>query len=305
MKKIIYITVFFLTIIGFTTTVTAKTGFVDVPVNSAVQTRTITGIGLPPAYGPPEHFYTVLRIYPLVPGKRYEATLTYDAGTDMGYAYNWQDGDPTTKDSVSFVGIGSGTGSRELKNKEERFLFTVDPKSTSNVLYVIVRSYKVWDIRFAVTDKLSGVTRDSQDRWGYYYVTDFDFSKTSPFLLTRGGYIAPATSAGVSSFAQAKIAGPLPFNAGQFSGTMKYARLSENEGIVWLKINGSNVEEIVNAVFHSNGIKFVRTMDCRFNVVRPYAQIYTGLISSDGSISGNYFNDYEAVLIYPWEARNR
>jgi hypothetical protein len=31
----------------------------------------------------------------------------------------------------------------------------------------------------------AGLTRDSQDRWGYYYVTDFDFDRTSPFLLTR------------------------------------------------------------------------------------------------------------------------
>lgn len=305
MKKLIYIAVLFFTIISFPASANAKTGFVDVPLNTVAQTQTVTGIGLPSSYGPPEHFYTVFKIYPLAPGKRYEATLTYDAGTDIGYAHNWQDGDPTSKDSVSFIGIGTGTGSRELKNKEDRFLFTVDSKSTSNVLYVIVRSHKAWNIRFSVTDKLSGATRDSQDRWGYYYVTDFDFSKTSPFLLNRGGYIAPQTQAALASPAKIKITGPLPFNAGQFSGTIKYVQLSENEGIVWLKINGTSVEEIVNAVFRGNEIKFVRTMDCRFNVARPYAQVYTGLILPDGSISGNYFNDYEAVLIYPWEARNR
>ncbi|MGB4600472.1 MAG: hypothetical protein WBI04_10950 [Trichlorobacter sp.] len=29
----------------------------------------------------------------------------------------------------------------------------------------------------------SGVTKDSQDRWGYYYVTDFDADRTASFLL--------------------------------------------------------------------------------------------------------------------------
>ena len=304
MKKIISAAVTFLTILGITTAAAAKTGFVDVPVNSVQQTTTITGIGLPPSYGPPEHFYTVFRIFPLVPGKRYEAMLTFDAGTDMGYGHNWQDGDPTTKDSVSFVGIGTGTGSREMKGKEERFLFTIDSRSTSNVLYVIVRSYRAWNIRFAVTDKLSGVTRNSQDRWGYYYVTDFDFSKTSPFLLKRGGYITPQTIA-VPAAAKTRIIGPLPFYAGQFSGTIRLAQLSENEGIVWLKINGTNVEEILNAAFRGNEIKFIRTIDCRFNTPRSHAQVYTGQISTDGSLSGSYSNDYEPLLIYPWEAKSR
>ncbi|MEI8225979.1 MAG: hypothetical protein WCG82_08625 [Bacteroidota bacterium] len=303
-KKISYITVIFLAIICCATITSAETGFVDVPVNSVKQTTTKTGLGLPPSYGPPEHFYTVFRIFPLVPGKRYEATLTFDAGTDMGYAHNWQDGDPASRDSVSFVGIGTGSGSREMKNKEERFLFTVDPQSTANVLYVIMRSHKPWNIRFSVTDRLSGVTRDSQDRWGYYYVTDFDFNKTSPFLLKRGGYIAPQTSID-SGPAKTRVIGPLSFYAGQFAGTMKLAQFSEKEGIVWLKIDGTNVEEILNAVFIGNEVKFFRTIDCRFNIPRPHTQVYTGQFSSDGSLSGSYSNDYESVLMYPWEAKKR
>jgi len=304
MKKISYITVIFLAIICCATITSAETGFVDVPVNSVKQTTTITGLGLRPSYGPPEHFYTVFRIFPLVPGKRYEATLTFDAGTDMGYAHNWQDGDTASRDSVSFVGIGTGSGSREMKNKEERFLFTVDSQSTSNVLYVIVRSHKSWNIRFSVTDRLSGVTRDSQDRWGYYYVTDFDFNKTSPFLLKRGGYVASQTSID-SGTAKTRVIGPLSFYAGQFAGTMKLSKFSEKEGIVWLKIDGTNVEEILNAVFIGNEIKFFRTIDCRFNIPRPYTQVYTGQFSSDGSLSGSYSNDYESVIMYPWEAKKR
>jgi len=302
MKKILYCSLIILTIIGLATVAVAKIGYVDVPINSVQQVTTVTGIGLPPSFGPPEQFYTVFKIYPLIPGKRYEATLTYDAGTDMGYAHNWQDGEPTSRDALSFVGIGTGTGSRALKDKEDKFLFTVDSRSTSNVLYVIVRSHKAWNIRFSVTDRLSGVTRDSQDRWGYYHVTDFDFSKTAPFLLKRGGFVSPQTTA-VSPSVKTRIIGPLSFNAGQFSGTMKFAQFSENEGIVWLKIDGTNVEEILNVGFRGNKINFTRTIDCRFNVPRPLAQVYTGQISADGSISGSYSNNNESVLIFPWEAR--
>jgi hypothetical protein len=73
----------------------------------------------------------VLRIAPLDPGRKYEATFSFDAGTDIGYAHAWIDGNPYEKDWASFVGIGTGTGSRELREKQEKFLFTADPKSTS------------------------------------------------------------------------------------------------------------------------------------------------------------------------------
>lgn len=302
MKKVFYCLVVFLTIIGLSKGAVAKIGYVDVPINGVQQTTTVTGIGLPPSFGPQEQFYTVFRIYPLLPGKRYEATLTYDAGTDMGYAHNWQDGEPTSKDALSFVGIGTGTGSRAIKDKEEKFLFTVDSQSTSNVLYVILRSYKAWTIRFSVKDRLSGVTRESQDRWGYYHVTDFDFNKTSPFLLKRGGLVSPQT-AEASPSVRTRIIGPLSFHAGQLAGTIKCLQFSENEGIVWLRVDGTNVEEILNAGFRGNEMKFVRTVDCRFNVPRPLVQVYTGQISADGSISGSYSNDYGSVLMFPWEAR--
>jgi hypothetical protein len=121
-----------------------------------------------------------------VAGRRYEATLTFDAGTDIGYGMSWIDGDPKNRDSVSFVGIGTGTGTRELKGKESKFLFTVDAKSTAAFLCLVVRSNKPWDITMALADRPSRANRDSQDKWGYYYVTDFDFDRTSPFLLTRG-----------------------------------------------------------------------------------------------------------------------
>ena len=96
------------------------------------------------------------------------------------------DGDPKGKDSFSFMGIGTGTGTREMKEKEAKYLFTVDSKSTAAFLYLVVRSNKPWDNSMGLADRLSGVTRDSQDQWGYYYVTDFDFDKNAPFLLTKG-----------------------------------------------------------------------------------------------------------------------
>ena len=88
----------------------------------------------------------MFKLGPFAPGKRYEATLTYDAGTDIGYAMAWVDGDPSGKDFASFVGIGTGTGTRELQGKEDKFLFTVDAKSTAAFLYLVVRSNKPWKL---------------------------------------------------------------------------------------------------------------------------------------------------------------
>jgi hypothetical protein len=165
----------------------AQGRFVDVGVNIEKTVTTVRGLaGLPSALGSAEDYHVVLRIAPLDPGRKYEATFSFDAGTDIGYAHAWIDGNPYEKDWASFVGIGTGTGSRELRDKQEKFLFTVDPKSTSNTLYVALRSNKPFTFRFGVTDRLSGVNPNSQDRWGYYFVKDFDADRTSPFLLKRG-----------------------------------------------------------------------------------------------------------------------
>jgi hypothetical protein len=165
----------------------AASPFVEVPMNGSQVAETATGAGLPSYFGSAAEHFTVFRLGPFAPGRRYELTLTFDAGTDIGYATSWVDGDPWGKDHASFVGIGTGTGTRELKGKKEKFLFTVDAKSTSDTLYVVVRSSTAWKVGVAVTDRLTGVNRDSQDAWGYYYVNDFDFNRTAPFLLTRGG----------------------------------------------------------------------------------------------------------------------
>ncbi len=170
--------------------------YVDVPVSSSKQAATAASFGLPPSFGAPSDYHAVFRFAALEPGKRYVVTLTYDAGTDVGFAHSWVDGDPMAKDFASFVGIGSGTGTRELKGKEDKFLFTVDPKSTSNVLYLVMRSSgKPWKLAVSLNDGASGLTRNSQDRWGYYYVTDFDFDRTAPFLLKRSGSAAAPVAA--------------------------------------------------------------------------------------------------------------
>ncbi len=182
-----------LALIVFCAAAFAAPPYVDVPVNSSKQTSTVTGYGLPSFFGAATDYHAVFKFSPLAPGKRYEVTLTYDAGTDIGYGHSWIDGDPMGKDYASFVGIGTGTGTRELKGKEDKFLFTVDPKSTSSVLYLVVRSNKPWKLAATLTDRASGLTRNSQDKWGYYYVNDFDFDRTSPFLLKRSG--APAAAA--------------------------------------------------------------------------------------------------------------
>ena len=165
----------------------AAPAYVDVPVNSSKQTMTVTNSGLPQSFGAASDYHAVFRFEPLAPGRRYVVTLAYDAGTDIGFGHSWVDGDPMGKDYASFVGIGSGTGTREIKGKEDKFLFTVDAKSTSSVLYLVVRSSgKPWKLAASLSEGVSGLSRNSQDKWGYYYVTDFDFDRTSPFLLTRG-----------------------------------------------------------------------------------------------------------------------
>jgi hypothetical protein len=174
--------------------------YVEVPMNGTRQAETVTGFGLPSFFGSAAEYYAVFKLGPFAPGKRYEATLTFDAGTDIGYASAWVDGDPAGKDFASFVGIGTGTGTREMKGKEEKFLFTVDAKSTAAFLFLVVRSNKPWKLGVGVTDRASSLTRDSQDTWGYYYVNDFDFSRTAPFLLTRSGAAAPAAESPASGY---------------------------------------------------------------------------------------------------------
>jgi hypothetical protein len=164
----------------------AQGPWVDVPVNTEKTVTTVQGLaGLPSSLGSAEDYLVVLRIAPLMPGMKYEATLTFDAGTDIGYSHAWVDGNPFQNDWASFVGIGTGTGTREMRDKQEKFLFSIDPKSTSSTLYLSLRSNKPFTFRFGVSDRLSGVTPNSQDRWGYYFVSDFDANKTSPFLLKR------------------------------------------------------------------------------------------------------------------------
>ena len=127
-----------------------------------------------------------------------------------------------------------------------------------------------------------------------------------PRILPRrksGGYVAAQSIA--TGAPAVRIFGPYAFLAGQLSGTIKLAQISEEEGIIWLKIDGYNVEEILNAVIRGSEFKFVRTIDCRFNAPRTHAQVYTGQIAPDGTFSGSYFNDYESVLIYPWQAQKR
>ena len=173
-------------IVSFAGIAFAQGDFVDIGVNTEKTVTTVRGLaGLPSGLGSAEDYRVVLRIAPLAPGRKYEATFTFDAGTEIGYAHAWVDGSPYEKDWYSFVGIGTETGSRELKGKQEKFLFTIDPKSSSNTLYIPLRAHKPFTFRFDVTDGLSGVNRNSQDRWGYYYVKDFDADRIAPFLLKR------------------------------------------------------------------------------------------------------------------------
>lgn len=183
----------------FASALFASPPYADVQPGSVKSAMTQAGYSwMPGGFGGPNQLYALFRLGPLAAGQAYAVTLTYDAGTDIGYGHSWVDGDPAGKDYASLVGIGSGTGTRELKGKEDKFLFTVDPKSTSNLLYLLVRTSQAWNLSVGLASRPAGLTRDSQDRWGYYYVTDFDFDRTSPFLLTRSAG-APAAAEGQAS----------------------------------------------------------------------------------------------------------
>jgi hypothetical protein len=167
----------------------AQGEFVDIGVNTEKTVTTVRGLsGLPSGLGSAEEYRVVLRIAPLVPGRKYEVTFTFDAEPDntIHYAHAWVDGNPYEKDWYSFVGIATGTGARNLqRGKQAKFLFTIDPKSISNTLYIPLRANKPFTFRFGVTDGLSGANRNSQDRWGETYVKDFDADRIAPFLLKR------------------------------------------------------------------------------------------------------------------------
>ncbi len=186
MKNVLKSLVFFFMLACWCSTVSAQPVIVDVPVNGQKTVTTALGVkGLPSGLGSADTYMAVFRLAPLLPGKRYEATLTYDAGTDIGYAHAWLDGSPFSKNWTSFVGIGTGTGTRDMRGKQDKFIFSVAPKSTSRSIYLVLRSNKPFKVGFGVSDRLSGLTSNSQDRWGYYFVKDFDAERTSPFLLKR------------------------------------------------------------------------------------------------------------------------
>lgn len=169
----------------------------DLRPGGEIALATRPGLHLASGYGSVSDPCAVVKLAPLQAGRRYQVTLTYEAGTDIGYSHAWVDGDPFGNQSRSFVGIGSGTGSRPLPGKQEVFLFTVDPASTSQTLTLAFRTSKPWNARLRLGDA-SGLTPDAKDRWGYTYVTDFDKERRSPFKLTQGPAAPPPPTASTS-----------------------------------------------------------------------------------------------------------
>jgi hypothetical protein len=164
---------------------TLPSGFVEVPVNgNASVTTGPRPAGLPNFFGPGDYFYTLFKLVGLVPGQRYEVTFSFDFGANIGYGHSWGDGSPLSRDYRHFTGIGTGTGSGPRREGHKKFLFSVDPHSSSQALYIVFSSNRPMPLKVAL-QRASGVTKDTQDRYGYYYVTDFDADRTAPFLLTR------------------------------------------------------------------------------------------------------------------------
>ena len=164
----------------------AQSGVVDLAPGGAVAVQTaVLPTPVASAFGPQAHPKAVFRLGPLVPGRRYQLTFTYDAGGDVTFAHRWVDGDPFGREWHSFVGIGTGTGTRPMPGKEAKYLFSVDAGSTSRHLFIVLRTSQSFPVKVALTDRPSGLTPQSQDRWGYFFVSDFDADRTSPFLLKR------------------------------------------------------------------------------------------------------------------------
>ncbi len=275
----------------------AADGCYDLGVNSSLAVATITGIpDIPPGFGPRDQYYAFFRIGPVVSGKRYEATLGYESGSDTGFGMAWVDGDPKQK-YASFLGIGSQTGTGQVRPMETKYLFSIDPRSTSDVLFLVIRSDKPWNIKMTVADRAT-VTRDSRDRWGFYNVTDFDFDKNSPFLLKRGGRFAAADK----SF-RFRILGPFSFQGQGMRGTIRIAQISESQGAVWLSFEGGGTEEVVNVEFQGEEFKFTRTLDCRQGYTRPVRQNFTGTVLSDSAVQGAYTRDDQPSALFPWQAQ--
>ena len=167
------------------TTASWASGAVELPVGGVKAVSTgQRPAGLPNFFGPGDDSYTIFKLTGLAPGQRYEVTISFESGTDIGYGHAWVDGNPFDKDYWSFTGIGSGTGTGPKREGQQKFLFTVDPKSSCDLLYLVFRSKRSMPLRVSL-QRPSGVTRDSQDRYGYYYVTDFDLDRSAPFLLKR------------------------------------------------------------------------------------------------------------------------
>ena len=159
---------------------------VDVPLGGVRQVTTGALPNLPGTFGSANDPKALFRLGPLVPGKRYMVTLTYNEGTNIGFAHSWVDGNPLGKNWSSMTGIGSGTGSRMTQGKEDKFLFTVHPASTSNRLFLVLRSTgRPLEMKVSLGEAPAGLSRESKDARGYYNVTDFDFDRTAPFKLTR------------------------------------------------------------------------------------------------------------------------
>jgi hypothetical protein len=160
-------------------------GFVEVPVNgNASVTTGPRPAGLPNFFGPGDYYYTLFKLVGLMPGQRYEVTFSFDFGANIGYGHSWGDGNPFGGDYRHFTGIGTGTGSGPQREDHKKFLFTVDPQSSSQALYIVFSSNRPMPLR-VLLQRPSGVNQNSQDRHGYYYVTDFDADRTAPFLLKR------------------------------------------------------------------------------------------------------------------------
>lgn len=158
----------------------------DLDLDAKAVIRTVKGFSLHSSFGGPDYYYAVIRIDGLAPGTLYEATITYEAGTGISYAMSWVSGNPLATTWRSLGGLGSGTGTgKSMPGYETKQIFVVGEESTEQVIYLVVRSDKPWEIGFSITDTFSGVTRESKNKYGYFMLDDWTNGGKSVFLLDQ------------------------------------------------------------------------------------------------------------------------
>ncbi len=97
--------------------------------------------------------------------------------------------------------------------------------------------------------------------------------------------------------------GSFAFLTNSMRGTLRIVQFSDSQGIAWLNVEGTGIEEILNVAFSGGDVRFSRVVDCRFGRLQAVTQNFTGNLLPDGSIQGGYTSSDQPAAINPWQAQ--